>query len=476
MTFGLGRRYDVFVAHSKDSMPFSAELAERLKAAGLRVFFDDRELPHGGDFDTAIRKAVTQCGAFLFVSSPRSVMEGSYALNELTWAVRAGRALFGICDGRHDRVVPPPAVAARTLIRSDGDRIAEAVGTMLDARARQRSRVVVAFGIVGVVVFGLLAGIYVLSTRDSGANGKSTRKEQVGPPPSASRSALAGAVLEAPAAGMIRIEGSKLFIGIGPEQRDAFFAWCARNEPDRRNCEQMLGRMEPRTADIQTFDIDRTEVSAKRVAAWLVDQIRARAAAVSGTTVHRSSDGALLWDPACHDLGAYHTAKGSIELLDAKGDADAPAICVSAPAAAWYCESHATRLPLDEEWELAAGGASKRWLPWDPTGDVTVACTDAVFGRRKGGRCANFPEKQEQSVAFGKDRTPEGALNLGGNVSEWVERRAGGNLSFLARGGNWSGLAIDLHPAKVMAIDPSKATYLTVGFRCARTPRRTGGN
>src|SRR6185436_4781394 len=185
----------------------------------------------------------------------------------------------------------------------------------------------------------------------------------------------------------------------------------------------------------------------------------------------------LLWDPACRGFGAYRIAKGSIETVEGKGDADAPAFCVSAPAAAWYCESHATRLPRDEEWELAAGGATKRWLPWNPPRDATISCSDAVFGRLRGGRCTELPERPASvATSFGKDQTPEGVIHLGGNVSEWVERRTDNKLTFLARGGSWLGLAIDLHTAKVMPLDPTPVKYLTVGFRCAQTPRKVRGN
>jgi formylglycine-generating enzyme required for sulfatase activity len=68
-------------------------------------------------------------------------------------------------------------------------------------------------------------------------------------------------------------------------------------------------------------------------------------------------------------------------------------------------------------------------------------------------------------------------LQLSGNVSEWVRpavAEAPPKPRQIVRGGSWSGLAIDLHPAKLMFLNADETEAANVGFRCARSVGREG--
>jgi formylglycine-generating enzyme required for sulfatase activity len=82
------------------------------------------------------------------------------------------------------------------------------------------------------------------------------------------------------------------------------------------------------------------------------------------------------------------------------------------------------RLPTEAEWELAARGTNQRLFPW---GAALPRCGGVVFGRGDDlpadRRCRDH---QNQPGPVGKatqDRSPQGVMDLGGNVAEWVADR-----------------------------------------------------
>jgi len=123
-----------------------------------------------------------------------------------------------------------------------------------------------------------------------------------------------------------------------------------------------------------------------------------------------------------------------------------------------FCAFVGGRLPSADQWLFAAAGSTGRRYPWGNTG---LVCRRASFGLVSG-PCARGGSGPELAGARPDGATPDGILDLAGNVAEWTLERDG---SFAARGGSYrSELAADL---KSWAVEPRKTRAAHVGFRCA---------
>lgn len=76
----------VFLSYASEDRPLAEEIELALRGAGHQVFFDRASLPPGGEFHVRIKEAVRRCDAFVFLVSPNSVAQGSYARTELKFA------------------------------------------------------------------------------------------------------------------------------------------------------------------------------------------------------------------------------------------------------------------------------------------------------------------------------------------------------------------------------------------------------
>ena len=154
----------------------------------------------------------------------------------------------------------------------------------------------------------------------------------------------------------------------------------------------------------------------------------------------------------------FCSAAGACPKIPDDSEPGRPVRNVSPSEARAFCEFVGGRLPSADEWLFAAAGSAGRRYPWGNTG---LVCRRASFGLVTG-PCARAGSGPDLAGARPDGASPEGVLDLSGNVAEWTLERDG---SFAARGGSYrSELAADL---KAWAVEPRQTRAPHVGFRCA---------
>jgi formylglycine-generating enzyme required for sulfatase activity len=206
--------------------------------------------------------------------------------------------------------------------------------------------------------------------------------------------------------------------------------------------------------DVAAFCIDRTEVDA----AAFID-----CAAASGCL---SYDG---WE-LCAQVDDLTPNQCRTDRLDH------PANWIDWFRAESYCAWANKRLPTAAEWEKAARGPAGMTYPW---GDA-IDCSDAHHDRGEFfPDCLGFSGLPDTTVpveAYGDVASPYGAINLVGNVKEWVEFRADTSQpppdgqKAIAKGGAWfEGDVLILPELRDSLLGPGVSSQ-GHGFRCAADP------
>jgi formylglycine-generating enzyme required for sulfatase activity len=150
---------------------------------------------------------------------------------------------------------------------------------------------------------------------------------------------------------------------------------------------------------------------------------------------------------------------------------DYPVIFVSWEDASAYCAWAGRRLPSEAEWEKAARGLNGQIYPW---GDISPTSQLANF--------ANYVGDTSIAGHYPAGTSPFGALDMAGNVSEWVADWYSQDYYDVApldnplgpdsgefrvlRGGSWFTSARALRGAFRLGNYPELRSE-SIGFRCA---------
>ena len=229
--------------------------------------------------------------------------------------------------------------------------------------------------------------------------------------------------------------------------------------------------------DLSPFQIERTEVTYGQYLAFMnyLEETRGPRSHLNGCngflclkTNLESATSAVTYDSVSYT---------ALEVIN-----NLPITEVTWYGAQAFCQAIGRRLPTEAEWEYAARGTDGRVYPWGSTWDPALAATNRTADGSAGAKVDvnTFPLGQSFF----------GALNMAGNVSEWVSDwydprfygrpeasltdpvgPASGTTRVI-RGGSWDNPPFFARSVHRQDFAPNDGTPF-IGFRCAADPETT---
>ena len=153
---------NIFLSYASEDREAAESITLALQGEGHEVFFDREDLAAGDDYHSFIRRRIQGADRFLFLISPQSVEEGSYALTELKiarerWTHPAQRVIPVLLRTTPmDRI--PPYLRAVTIFEPTGNVAGELAAHLAKrtpwVRVTIAMAALVAVGVTSVIAFG----------------------------------------------------------------------------------------------------------------------------------------------------------------------------------------------------------------------------------------------------------------------------------------------------------------------------------
>lgn len=90
-----------FISYPRKNADFALQLARELKAAGFNIWIDQLDIPAGARWDDEIQNALTNCGIFMVILTPASIMSENVK-DEIGYAIDSRKRILPVllepCD------------------------------------------------------------------------------------------------------------------------------------------------------------------------------------------------------------------------------------------------------------------------------------------------------------------------------------------------------------------------------------------